>query len=338
LAHYALGDDKPLYPYWRVPLVIEDYELTWGIEMPVLKREGAHSYNYFVAPPLKEEKDLRHLRIPDIASHIASQRRQCEAKAAQYQDLLGDIIPVRVVADYWTCLGHLACRLMGMQELMINMHLKPDLVHQLMKFLSDGCLSILDTLEELHVFTPESHCHDWYLIPQNEPTDTQLSRFYSKTRDLWGRAESQNYDLVGPDMTYEFLIQYQIPILNRFNLVSYGCCENLSDKWDQVSSIPNLRIVVNSPWANIHKTVEKCKDRYCILYRPHWDPIIRAQDDTELQQTLNAKMSIMQGCHRVIVFEDHSAYLAATDRPLAWKQKTVRQCIAMTQEAVSRYQ
>jgi hypothetical protein len=96
-------------------------------------------------------------------------------------------------------------------------------------------------------------------------------------------------------------------------------------------------VIVNSPWTDPRKTVEKCGQRYCIIYRPPWEPVIRAQDYADLHQRVEAEMAVMQGCYRAIVFEDLVSYLFALDRPLPSKQNLIRSWIEAAKEAVLKH-
>ncbi len=52
-----------------------------------------------------------------------------------------------------------------------------------------------------------------------------------RLRDMWGFAESQETVGVSPRMFAEFVLPYQIPLLERFGLNCYGCCEPLDKRW-----------------------------------------------------------------------------------------------------------
>ncbi|MBT6630404.1 MAG: hypothetical protein HOB49_25540 [Gemmatimonadetes bacterium] len=66
----------------------------------------------------------------------------------------------------------------------------------------------------------------------------------------------------------EFLLQYQLPIMERFGLVAYGCCEDLTDKIDMLRQIPNLRRIAVSPFADVRRCAEQIGSDYVFSYRP----------------------------------------------------------------------
>ncbi|MDP7287961.1 MAG: hypothetical protein QGH94_08205, partial [Phycisphaerae bacterium] len=59
--------------------------------------------------------------------------------------------------------------------------------------------------------------------------------------DMWGFCESQETVGVSPEMFEEFVFPYQMPILERFGLNCYGCCEPLDNRWHVVKRFPRLR-------------------------------------------------------------------------------------------------
>ena len=66
----------------------------------------------------------------------------------------------------------------------------------------------------------------------------------------------------------EFLLRYQLPILEKFGLVSYGCCEDLTRKIDMLRRIPNLRRIGIAPAADVAKCAEQIGRDYVLSYRP----------------------------------------------------------------------
>ena len=57
-----------------------------------------------------------------------------------------------------------------------------------------------------------------------------------RTRDMWGFGESQETVGVSPAMFGEFIFPYQLPLLERFGLNCYGCCEPLDKRWHSSSA------------------------------------------------------------------------------------------------------
>jgi hypothetical protein len=105
-------------------------------------------------------------------------------------------------------------------------------------------------------------------------------------------------------MTDEFLVEYQKPIMERFQYTEYGCCENLTKKLDNIMKIRNLRAIVNSPWTDLTTMAEKCRDKYVIVWRqPFWE-IMHARDDNDIRADVERGLRITRGCFRSIFCRD----------------------------------
>ncbi len=65
------------------------------------------------------------------------------------------------------------------------------------------------------------------------------------------------------------MFDYQKPILERYGLVAYGCCEDLTYKIDIIKSIENLRRIAVSPFADAKKCAEQIGNNYVLSWRPN---------------------------------------------------------------------
>ena len=96
------------------------------------------------------------------------------------------------------------------------------------------------------------------------PTPRPVTR-----KQLWGFCAAQEFTLVSPAMHDEFMLQYQLPILEKFGLVAYGCCEDLTEKIDMLRQIPNLRRIAVTPLANVRRCAEQIGTDYVFSWRPN---------------------------------------------------------------------
>ena len=65
-------------------------------------------------------------------------------------------------------------------------------------------------------------------------------------------------------------------IARRFGLVSYGCCEKMQQRFEKVRTLPNLRRVSVSPWADKLELGEMMGGDY--LYAWKLNPSVLARD------------------------------------------------------------
>lgn len=298
LHHHEFGDDTIVLPYWKVPAAIQfDGKYLWGVPVKFHRPEendGAWAYD----PPIKDESDMKGLRMPTWTHNEAETDRRLN----QFGDLLGDILPVRMSAipPLFPGMGRNASDLIGLDGLLLNMAANPDMIHRLMGFIRDSVLKCQDEVEAMVIMTENND----EPIHFSESLKTTPPDVPVKLDDLWLRTESQQFQNTGPEMWKEFCLDYQTPIMRRFRYVSYGCCEDLTEMIDQVLAIPNLRIFVNSPWTDLATTAEKCRDKYSIVWRQKASAVIFSEDMTPIRRHLEEGMRITQGCYRAIVLQE----------------------------------
>ena len=144
-----------------------------------------------------------------------------------------------------------------------------------------------------------SYCHELDdPMPNGEPV----------TRDkLWIYMAAQEMAQVGPDMHDEFVLQYQLPMLREFALVSYGCCEDLTHKIDMLRQIPNLRRVSVTPAANVAACAEQIGTDYIVSWRPNPSQMICCGFDPDLiKRIVRDAMAAFRAhnCHVDIYLQD----------------------------------
>jgi hypothetical protein len=74
------------------------------------------------------------------------------------------------------------------------------------------------------------------------------------------------------------VLPYQLPILSRFGLNCYGCCEPLDKRWEYVKQIPRLRRVSVSPWSNRAFMAEQLGANYILSMKPNPADLAHAYD------------------------------------------------------------
>ncbi len=120
-------------------------------------------------------------------------------------------------------------------------------------------------------------------------------------------------------MHEEFALQYERQWLARFGLTYYGCCEPLHQKLGILKSVPNLRKISMSPWADVEKGVEGIGTRYVFSYKPN--PAIFAEDTWNLAKARADLTSVLEktrGCHVEIILKDISTVRYEPRRLWEW--------------------
>jgi hypothetical protein len=313
-----VGDDTVLEPFWPVGVALElEGEHLWGLPIGY-DHTGVDRGAWRYVPPVQEEADLDKI-VPPSFRYNAQATEDC---ASRMDELLGDILPVRIVGSlplYPAWLHGWATQLCGVQELLLYMMDRPQWVHRLMGKLRDGVLAAMDQVEAMSVLTLDNKgimsCDD---LPK-----PGFDGAHARLCDLWGRGESQEFQGVSPRQFEEFLLRYQMPLLERFGLTLYGCCEDLTNKIDLVLSIPNLRKFVCSPWTNLETLVEAVGDRYCIEWRQKATDIVFASDPVPVRANLERGLRIAKATPTQIVFQELETLNGDPDRLRNWARMAV---------------
>jgi len=230
------------------------------------------------------------------------------------EKVFGDILDVRIHGGhFWTTgLTIVAITMIGLEELMLYMFDAPDELKALMKFLSDEMANYMDQLEKLEILsynnTNESIGSGNLGLTSGLPSYKNPVKGPVKFKHLWGFCESQETVGVSPEMFGEFIFPYQKPLIERFGLTYYGCCEPVENRFDYLRNIKNLRCVSVSPWSNIEKCAEVYGRNYVLCRKPNpglvcvdfAENAIRA----EFQETLKAAsdlnlMFILKDTHTI---------------------------------------
>ncbi|MFW6309405.1 MAG: hypothetical protein ACOC1S_05260, partial [bacterium] len=261
-------------------------------------------------PPLKNKKDFDKLTLPDFTYNKEKTEKQVEI----YSKLIGDILPVRVRCN--PPLGATICtyaaNLRGLSQMMMDMAAEPELIIRLMEYLKNSVLRAMEQVESYGILTTNNHGPMYCSDNIGDKTRDQISY-----KHLWCAANSQEFDQVSPTMWEKFLLDYQLPILNKFGLVSYGCCEDLTKKMDKVLSIPNLRIFVCSAWTDLDLVLEKAELDYTIMWRQKATDVV-FNDLEDVKKDLEEGARKLKGHYYQIVLRELEALNGDYNRLHKW--------------------
>jgi hypothetical protein len=140
-----------------------------------------------------------------------------------------------------------------------------------------------------------------------------------RTMDMWGFAESQETVTFSPEMFEEFIVPFQLPILERFGLNCYGCCEPLDKRWHVVERIPRLRRVSVSPWADIADMADKLGDRYIFSYKPNpADLAVPEMDGGRVRKDLRRALERTKNCRVEVIMKDNHTIGKNPENVIRW--------------------
>jgi hypothetical protein len=124
--------------------------------------------------------------------------------------------------------------------------------------------------------------------------------------DMWASAESQELAQVSPEHHAEFALRYEKQLLEPFGLNGYGCCEDLTRKLDDVLTIPHIRRISCSPWADVDACAAKLKGKYIFSWKPHPAHLVGNFDAAAIRKYVRHALAAAKtsGCVLEMVLKD----------------------------------
>lgn len=302
-------------------LAIRDTGFGIGEDVDIVRtdpRSGVVSRTFH--PQISEEKDIEKIRIPEVTHDEEASERNYRLML----DIFEGIIPVkkRGIPGQWFAPWDFLIRLWGVQEAMIDMSLRPDLVRKAMDHLVNAFLHRLDRWEELNLLALNNtnvrigsggygYCDE---LPQDGFDPDHI-----RALDLWGSATAQIFSEISPEMHEEFALQYERRWLDRFGLTYYGCCEPLDIKMGILRKIPNLRKISMSPWVDVDRAAAELGNDYVFSLKPN--PEILARDSWHpdiARKVLRETLEKLRGCVVEVILKDISTVRYEPQRLWEW--------------------
>ena len=265
----TIPDDTVYYPWYTMRAEMQNPAAdNWGIERNRIYDDASRGWRNM--PVVTDLADLERLAA---TPHRCLDDETPEIRAVR--DVIGDILPVHVnkstVYPIWggTDLAETAGALLGLGELLLALYDNPKLVHELMTFTRDAVLANLDQGAAAGDWSLADGCN-YAMPPDVDDLPAPAPNSYGAALgDLWFFTHAQEFEAVSPAQHEEFLLQYQMPIMTRFGLVNYGCCETLDNKVDMLRMVPNLRRVLMGPRADLARGCEQIGRDYIVSWRPN---------------------------------------------------------------------
>jgi hypothetical protein len=314
----SIGDDSIFEPWLTVGAVHKCSG--WGLDSQRhFSDEPGGSYKLDYA--LKDLADIDKLRAPrhEIDEVATAQ------KVGRLQDAVGDLITINVdrgpayrmwSGDLSTNLGFLR----GIENFMLDMMDHPEWLHRLVGFMSQGVLRAHQQAEAAGDWGLCAHQNQAMAYAEELP-DPAANANGASRQQLWVYMAAQEFTAVSPAMHEEFLLRYQLPILQHFGLVAYGCCEDLTHKIDMLRAIPNLRRIAVSPFANVQRCAEQIGEDYVLSYRPSpADMVSYGFDEQRIRTILQRDLQACRDnrCHVDITLKDVETVQRDPERARKW--------------------
>ncbi len=255
-------DDTPIAP---------TFDLGWhtrvqpfGGEARITRAAGLNAQGFHIDPVIRDlAAELDTLR----GGSFGVDREGTERRRALLEDVLGDILPVRMVMGSLPgALTNPLVHRMGMEAYYLAMYDCPDAVHQAMDMATSVYERYYDFLEAERLLLPT---HGLSPLAQESFafTDELPADRVTRTRECWGFLESQETTAISAEAFGEFVFPYQQRLVDRFGLLSYGCCERVDAIWpDYLSTWPRLRKLSVAPFNDEPRVGAYLRGRRIVYY------------------------------------------------------------------------
>lgn len=324
---HGLDDDSIFEPWFTWPAVRRSGG--WGAS-GVKNYTGDPGGSYKMEYPIKDyARDLKRLVVPEHAIDEEATARQLDF----LNEAFGGILEIDLArstsytawgADISSSLEHLR----GIGNVMMDMVDDPENLHRLSRFLMEGALKAQQEAEDAGDWGLTDH-NNQAMVYSEDLEDPAPNTRGVKRSQLWTYVAAQEMQCVSPAMHDEFVLQYQLPILKKFGLVAYGCCEDLTNKIDMLRQVSNLRRISVTPFADVRSCAEQIGRDYILSYRPSPSDMVGYQFDRDfVYRKIRSDLEICReyNCHVDITLKDVETVGNDPDR--------VRNWVAVTREVI----
>ena len=218
---------------------------------------------------IRDFEDLEKIRMPVVTHH----QEVTELGFETMQGLFGDIMPVHRVAQthIWFTPWDYLIRWWGLEEAMIDLVMRPELVHAAVERMVEAWMVELDQFVEQNLLALD--CNNTRIGSggyghTRELPGEDYDPAYIRPHNMWGCSNAQIFSDVSPEMHWEFGIKHDLRWLRRWGLSYYGCCEPLDKKLELLRRIPNLRKLSVSYWNDLDRIVAGVGGDYVLSYKP----------------------------------------------------------------------
>jgi hypothetical protein len=319
--HENVKDDTAFDPTFKVPYRFSESDFGIPFKRPHSEQEDGSFHDDPILDNLDGDLEKLHVR------NIQLDRAGSEVEIEMAEEAFGDLLKIIPGGSYywWTCgLTATAIQFTGLQDFMLYMYDDPDGVHRLMGLLRDDMLDCIDFFEREQVLAYNA---DSTIVGSgNLGYSSALPSFADPVdgpvmlSQLWGFSESQETVGVSPDMFEEFIFPYQLPLMEKFGLNYYGCCEAVEQRWESIKQIPNLRAVSVAPWAGQEACAGLMGRDYVYCRKPNPSPVCMGFNEAAIRKEFQDTLQVAGNLNTMMVLKDTHTIENDIDRLARWVQ------------------
>jgi len=319
-----LPGDMIVNDYLACPLAIHSTDFGVIEDVDIVKSDETSDVvsRHFKIQIAKPE-DIEKIKMPTITHNEEATEFSYQAMCKVYNG----IMPVKKQGQthIWFTPWDYLIRWWGIQEAMMDMITRPDMVNTAVSRMVDAWMVELDQFEQMHLLSLDNDNtrvgSGGYGYTSRLPGD-KYDANHVRAHNMWGCSNAQIFSEVSPDMHWEFAVKHDMRWLERFGLTYYGCCEPLDKKMDILRKIPNLRKISVSPWCDLERVIGEIGRDYVISRKPN--PAILAETDwdpAKARQAIREVIEKAQGsCHIEFIMKDISTVRYEPRRLWEWAQ------------------
>ena len=310
---------------YGVPADVDIFVPTsYGVSVQELDTKTSTASGKAHIAPLAEEEDFEKLHVADYSINEKKTAERFERASEVFNGILEvDVDRRGELCEMWhNEISNMLGRLRGPEQIIWDVYDRPEWFHKLLAFMRDSILKNMDQTEAAGGFS--MLCHQNQSFPYAEelaPPATGVNGV--KTSQLWGYSASQETETFGPDHFNEFMVEYQVPIMERYGLTAYGCCENLTQKIDVLRKVKNLRRIAVTPFSDVRKCAEQLGKDYVASYRPSPSTAVaRKVDEDFVRKETRQAFEIFEanGCTFDITLKDVETVAGDPNALIKWSE------------------
>ncbi|RKX85891.1 MAG: hypothetical protein DRP58_05190 [Spirochaetes bacterium] len=320
--------DMIVNDYIECPLVIHstDFGIVEDVDIAVTDSENdVVSRHYKIQ--IKDMDDLEKIQMPKLTHLEKATKHHFETM----NDIFSGTIPVKKVGQshIWFTPWDYLIRWWGVQEAMMDLVLRPDMVHAFVDRMTDAWMAELDQFVDGNFLSLDNNNtrigSGGYGYVSDLPGE-DFDPDYIKPHNMWGCSNAQIFSDVSPEMQWDFAIEHSQRWLKRWGHTYYGCCEPLHNKVHLLRRIPNLRKLSVSPWCDTEKIISEVGDDYVMSRKPNPAVFIESNWSTEQsEKNLRDFLDKTEGnCHVELIMKDISTVSHEPKRLWEWETMASR--------------
>ncbi len=318
--------DEVIDSTWWVPKVIHGAGYGLSVQEQQLPQGGSYVYSHHYEPVLQDLDDIEKIRMPEVWFDAEATHEQIRF----YTALLSDSLHVRACGPrqhFFNAWDQLV-RWTGVQQALLDLAVRPDFIHAIMRRMTDSFLARMTQYEQLNLLDyphPLNRVGSGAASFTDELPQPGYDPEHITTMDQWGGATPQIFSEVSPAMHEEFALQYEIQVMERCGLNYYGCCEPVHAKMHILATVPRLRKISISPWCDVAKAAANAHQAYVFSHKP--SPALLAEerfDAGRAEADIRDRLAQSQGMQCEFIMKDISTVRGDVERVIAWCETAYR--------------